>query len=47
MYIVIRTALNAWLTSVGTGGTKPSLVLEPLVSQLMLAVSLQSSAVYF
>jgi hypothetical protein len=38
MYIVIRTALNAWMTSIGTGGTKPSLVLEPLVSELMLTV---------
>ncbi|XP_023725871.1 membrane-bound transcription factor site-2 protease isoform X2 [Cryptotermes secundus] len=38
MYIVIRTALNAWLTGIGTGGTS-SLVLEPLVPGVNLPVS--------
>jgi hypothetical protein len=45
VYIVIRSAVSTWLTGGDTGDTKPSLVLEPLVSQLMLTLSLQASAV--
>jgi len=35
MYIVIRTAVSAWQRSNGSGDTKPSLVLEPMVNTYM------------